>query len=192
MSETKLNTPKINVETYNKQAEENRSVEDASKRDFLVKATAATGAVGAAAAAYPFIATLQPASNVKALASIEFDLSSIEEGQGQVILWRGKPVFIRHRTAEEIARVKEDDTSPELKDPQKDSDRVKNEKWLVVIAVCTHLGCVPNTGGGFDGWLCPCHGSQFDLSGRVRQGPAATNLEVPPYEFINETTIKIG
>lgn len=191
MSETKLNTPKINVETYNKEADERRSPEDQSKRDFLVKATVATSAVGAAAAAYPFISTLQPASNVKALASVEVDLSDIAEGEGKVILWRGKPVFIRHRTAEEIAQVKQDDTA-DLKDPQKDSERVKNEKWLIVIAVCTHLGCVPNDGGNFEGWLCPCHGSQFDLSGRVRQGPAATNLEVPPYEFINETTIKIG
>tara|TARA_Y100001960_G_scaffold139557_1_gene147839 strand:+ start:266 stop:841 length:576 start_codon:yes stop_codon:yes gene_type:complete len=191
MSETKLNTPKINVETYNKDADERRSPEDQSKRDFLVKATVATSAVGAAAAAYPFISTLQPASNVKALASVEVDLSDIAEGEGKVILWRGKPVFIRHRTAEEIAQVKQDDTA-DLKDPQKDEERVKNEKWLIVIAVCTHLGCVPNDGGNFEGWLCPCHGSQFDLSGRVRQGPAATNLEVPPYEFINETTIKIG
>lgn len=191
MSETKLNTPKINVETYNKDADERRSPEDQSKRDFLVKATAATSAVGAAAAAYPFISTLQPASNVKALASVEVDLSDIAEGEGKVILWRGKPVFIRHRTAQEIEQVKQDDTA-DLKDPQKDSERVKNEKWLIVIAVCTHLGCVPNNGGNFEGWLCPCHGSQFDLSGRVRQGPAATNLEVPPYEFINETTIKIG
>jgi ubiquinol-cytochrome c reductase iron-sulfur subunit len=191
MSETKLNTPKINVETYNKDADERRSPEDQSKRDFLVKATAATSAVGAAAAAYPFISTLQPASNVKALASVEVDLSDIAEGEGKVILWRGKPVFIRHRTAQEIEQVKQDDTA-DLKDPQKDSERVKNEKWLIVIAVCTHLGCVPNDGGNFEGWLCPCHGSQFDLSGRVRQGPAATNLEVPPYEFINETTIKIG
>jgi|TARA_Y100001960_G_scaffold48223_2_gene48900 ubiquinol-cytochrome c reductase iron-sulfur subunit len=192
MSETKLNTPKINVETYHDEATANRSVEDASKRDFLVKATAATSAVGAAAAAYPFISTLQPASNVKALASIEVDLSDIAEGEGKVVLWRGKPVFLRHRTAEEIERVKQDDDLTDLKDPQKDSDRVKNEKWLIVIAVCTHLGCVPNDGGNFDGWLCPCHGSQFDLSGRVRKGPAATNLEVPPYEFINETTVKIG
>ena len=191
MSETKLNTPKINVETYNKDADERRSPEDQSKRDFLVKATVATSAVGAAAAAYPFISTLQPASNVKALASVEVDLSDIAEGEGKVILWRGKPVFIRHRTAEEIAQVKQDDTA-DLKDPQKDEERVKNEKWLIVIAVCTHLGCVPNDGGNFDGWLCPCHGSQFDLSGRVRKGPAATNLEVPPYEFINETTVKIG
>jgi ubiquinol-cytochrome c reductase iron-sulfur subunit len=191
MSETKLNTPKINVETYNKDADERRSPEDQSKRDFLVKATVATSAVGAAAAAYPFISTLQPASNVKALASVEVDLSDVAEGEGKVILWRGKPVFIRHRTAEEIAQVKQDDTA-DLKDPQKDEERVKNEKWLIVIAVCTHLGCVPNDGGNFEGWLCPCHGSQFDLSGRVRQGPAATNLEVPPYEFINETTIKIG
>jgi ubiquinol-cytochrome c reductase iron-sulfur subunit len=191
MSETKLNTPKINVETYNNDADERRSPEDQSKRDFLVKATAATSAVGAAAAAYPFISTLQPASNVKALASVEVDLSDIAEGEGKVILWRGKPVFIRHRTTQEIEQVKQDDTA-DLKDPQKDSERVKNEKWLIVIAVCTHLGCVPNDGGNFEGWLCPCHGSQFDLSGRVRQGPAATNLEVPPYEFINETTIKIG
>ncbi|HAG52890.1 MAG TPA: ubiquinol-cytochrome c reductase iron-sulfur subunit [Alphaproteobacteria bacterium] len=192
MSETKLNTPKINVETYNDEADKNRSLEDHTKRDFLVKATAAASAVGAVAAAYPFISTLQPASNVKALASIEVDLSDIEEGDGKVILWRGKPVFIRHRTAEEIAKVKQDDTNTELKDPQKDSDRVKNEKWLIVLAVCTHLGCVPNNGGNFDGWLCPCHGSQFDLSGRVRKGPASANLEVPPYEFISDTLIKIG
>ncbi len=109
-------------------------------------------------------------------------------------MWRGNPIFIKHRTPEEIKQASEASNS-DLKDPQPDSDRVKKgkEQWLVTIGICTHLGCVPIGGQGeYKGWFCPCHGSQYDTSGRIRKGPAPKNLEVPPYEFLNDTTIKIG
>ena len=174
-----------------KKFEHLEKVADPSRRSFLSTVTTTFGVVGAAAAAYPFVRSMTPAANVKALASTEVDISDISEGETKVIIWRGKPVFIKHRTAAEIAEVTKDDKAS-LDDPQNDADRVQNPKWLVALAVCTHLGCVPNKGGEFGGWLCPCHGSQFDASGRVRRGPAPTNLEIPPYKFLDDNTIKIG
>ncbi len=169
---------------------------DDDRRKFLTDMTTAVGVAGAACAAYPFVASMNPSADVKAQATTEVDLSDLAEGKGKTVLWRGKPVFIKHRTAAEIAEARELDANPEafasLQDPQKDVDRVKNEKYLVVMAVCTHLGCVPIEGGTFDGWLCPCHGSQFDTSGRRRAGPAPTNLDVPPYAFIADDRILIG
>ncbi|MFZ2620323.1 MAG: ubiquinol-cytochrome c reductase iron-sulfur subunit [Alphaproteobacteria bacterium] len=164
---------------------------DDAKREFLVNTTAAMGVVGAAAAAYPFIRSMTPAADVKAAASIEVDISAIPEGEYKTYLWRGKPVFIWHRNAAQMAEAKAGDATATM-DPAKDADRVKNEKWLVVMAVCTHLGCVPLKGGEHGGWRCPCHGSQFDNSGRLRRGPAATNLEIPPYAFLDDNTVKIG
>lgn len=168
-----------------------QNVENADRRDFLNTVTNTFGAVGAACVAYPFIKSMSPSADVKAQATTDVDLSVLAEGEGKVVMWRGKPVFVKHRTPQEIKEARSVDVS-ELIDPQTDAERVKNEKYLVVVGVCTHLGCVPMSGGKHDGWLCPCHGSQFDGSGRVRRGPAPTNLEVPPYTFLDETTIRIG
>lgn len=165
---------------------------DNEKREFLETVTTTFGVAGAACVAYPFVKSMAPSAAVKAEATLEVDVSDIPAGQSKTVLWRGKPVQIWHRTEQQIAKATSEDTSPELLDPAKDAERVKNPKYLVVLAVCTHLGCVPMHGGEFSGWRCPCHGSQFDGSGRLRRGPAATNLEVPPYEFIDETTIRLG
>ena len=148
--------------------------------------------MGVGAAIWPIINQMNPDSSVKALASIEVDLSSIKEGQETVVLWRGKPVFIRRRTNEQILEAQKVDLK-DLKDPEPDSKRVKKAEWLVLIGVCTHLGCVPTFGKGeYGGWFCPCHGSVYDVSGRIRKGPAPLNLEVPNYEFVSDTKIKIG
>jgi ubiquinol-cytochrome c reductase iron-sulfur subunit len=130
---------------------------------------------------------------VQALASTEVDVSSVQEGSSITVLWRGKPVFIKKRTPEEIQEARTVNLQ-DLKDPQEDKDRVKKDEWLVTVGVCTHLGCVPlaNKGDYKGGWFCPCHGSHYDTSGRVRKGPAPTNLEIPEYEFINDNLIKIG
>ncbi|WP_374622144.1 ubiquinol-cytochrome c reductase iron-sulfur subunit [Devosia sp.] len=164
------------------------------RRDFLYVAAGAVGAVGVAGAVWPLINQLNPDASVLALASAEFDLSGVEEGQSVTVKWRGMPVFIRHRTATEIEEAKAVPLS-DLKDPQTDAQRVKegHEQWLIMIATCTHLGCIPvGEAGEFGGWLCPCHGSQFDTAGRIRKGPAPTNLVLPPYEFISDTQVKIG
>ena len=140
-----------------------------------------------------FLGTLSASADVLALAKVEIDLQHIPEGKNLVIKWRGKPVFIRHRTGHEIQEANATPMS-ELKDPQLDSDRAKNPEWLVVLGVCTHLGCVPiGDSGDYGGWFCPCHGSHYDVSGRIRKGPAPLNLEVPTYEFIdNDTKIIVG
>jgi len=162
------------------------------RRDFLFTASYAVGAVGAAAAVWPLIDQMNPDASVKALASTEVDVSSIEPGKSITVLWRGKPVFIKRRTQEEISEAKSVNLD-ELKHPEKDEDRAKNPEWLVMLGVCTHLGCVPvGDKGDYKGWFCPCHGSHYDTSGRIRKGPAPTNLEIPKYEFINSNTIKIG
>ena len=163
-----------------------------NRRDFIFTASYALGAVGIGAAAWPLIDQMNPDASVKALASTEVDISGVERGQSITVLWRGKPVFIRRRTAEEIAKAKEVDLK-ELKHPETDEDRAKNPEWLVMVGVCTHLGCVPlGDKGEYGGWFCPCHGSHYDTSGRIRKGPAPTNMEVPKYEFVNSNTIKIG
>ena len=163
-----------------------------TRRDFIVIAASAFGAVGAAAAAWPFIDQMNPSADVLALSSTEVDLSQIAAGQSVTILWRGKPVFVRHRTEAEIKQAQQDDAAA-LPDPQKDADRVKKPEWLVMMGVCTHLGCVPlGQKGEFGGWFCPCHGSHYDTSGRIRKGPAPTNLPVPEYAFLNDTRIRIG
>jgi ubiquinol-cytochrome c reductase iron-sulfur subunit len=165
-----------------------------SRRDFLYVATGAVATVGVVAAVWPLIDQMNPDASVLALASIEFDLSGIAEGQSVTIKWRGLPVFIRHRTPAEIELARAVPLS-QLKDPEPDEARVKegHEQWLIMIANCTHLGCVPvGESGNYDGWLCPCHGSHFDTAGRVRQGPAPTNLVLPPYEFVSDTLVQIG
>ena len=162
------------------------------RRDFLFTATAAAGAVGVGAAIWPVVDQMNPDASVKALASTEVDISSVQPGQSLTVLWRGKPVFIKRRTDQEIQKAREVSLG-DLKHPEKDEDRVKKPEWLVMLGVCTHLGCVPLTDkGDFDGWFCPCHGSHYDTSGRIRKGPAPTNMEVPKYEFVNNNTIKIG
>jgi ubiquinol-cytochrome c reductase iron-sulfur subunit len=135
---------------------------------------------------------MNPDASVKALAITEVDIGDLSPGKTITVLWRGKPVFIRRRTTEEI-KIAENTKLEDLKDPQKDQDRVKKSEWLVMVGVCTHLGCVPlGNKGDFNGWFCPCHGSHYDTSGRIRKGPAPTNLEIPKYEFIDNNTIKIG
>ena len=163
-----------------------------NRRDFIVTATTAAGAVGVGAVVWPLVDQMNPDASVKALASTEVDISAVEPGQSITVLWRGKPVFIKRRTQDEIDSARAVDLS-ELKHPEKDEDRAKNPEWLVMVGVCTHLGCVPlNDKGDYNGWFCPCHGSHYDTSGRIRKGPAPWNMEVPKYEFVNANTIKIG
>jgi len=165
---------------------------DPNRRDFIITATATVGAVGAGAAVWPLIDQMNPDASVKALASTEIDISNIQRGQSITVLWRGKPVFIKRRTNEEIEKARSVDLK-ELKHPEKDEERAKNPEWLVMLGICTHLGCVPlGDKGDYNGWFCPCHGSHYDTSGRIRKGPAPTNLEIPKYEFVDNKTIKIG
>ena len=166
-----------------------------TRRDFLFIATGAAGALAGAAAIWPFISQMAPdAETIAAGAPVDFDLSPVAEGQIVKLFWRGKLIFVRHRTAAEIKAAQETDVTS-LRDPQPDSSRVKAGKaqYLIVYGNCTHLGCVPlGNDGAYKGWLCPCHGSVFDTSGRIRQGPAPTNLPLPPYEFVSDTKIRIG
>lgn len=168
-----------------------------NRRDFLYIATGAAGAIGVAAALWPFIDSMNPAADVRAVSSTEIDLSSFEPGQRVTVKWRGHPVFIDYRTPERIAAARADDTA-DLKDPEPDGARVQRAEWLVVVGVCTHLGCIPlgqaqgDPRGDHGGWFCPCHGSHYDMSGRIRKGPAPKNLAVPPYEFMNDLAIRIG
>ena len=170
---------------------------DNKRRDFLQLSTISIGAVGTAAFIWPFIKSMNPAEDTIALGTTEVDVSSIEEGQSVTVKWRGKPVFIRKRTKDEIDEAKKVNIA-DLPDPEEDVDRVKKDEWLVLVGVCTHLGCVPlgqkltDSKGEYNGWYCPCHGSHYDTSGRIRKGPAPENLAVPPYSFLNDTTIKIG
>jgi len=169
--------------------------DSAPRRDFLILTAQAMGAVGAGALIWPFIDSMNPSADVLALSSTEVDIGAIAEGQEIKVMWRGKPVFIRHRTAKNIEEAKAVNVA-ELRHPETDDVRVKKgkEQWPVMVGVCTHLGCIPigSGGGEYDGWFCPCHGSHYDSSGRIRKGPAPTNLVVPPYEFVSDTKVKIG
>ena len=179
-----------------KDKESNNPV-DEDKRDFLFITTAGLAAAGGAVTVFSMIDTMNPAKDVVALSTTEVDLSPVEEGQSLTVMWRGKPVFIRHRTSNEINDAN-DVMIDDLKHIASDESRVKNPKWLVVVGVCTHLGCVPlgqkigDNKGEYGGWFCPCHGSHYDTSGRIRKGPAPLNLEIPPYEFVSDDIIKIG
>lgn len=170
---------------------------DQSKRDLLSLTAASMAAIGVGAGGWIVVDSMNPAADTLALATTEADLSVLEEGQAMTIVWRGKPVFIKHRTQEEIASARNVEMSV-LKDPESDEDRVQKEQYLVMVGICSHLGCVPSgqkpsdVKGEYGGWFCPCHGSVYDTSGRIRKGPAPTNMEVPPYEFISDTVIKIG
>ncbi|OIQ92395.1 ubiquinol-cytochrome c reductase iron-sulfur subunit [mine drainage metagenome] len=171
--------------------------EGETRRDFLLYATTAVGVAGTAMAIWPFIDSMNPAADVLALSSTEVDISHVAVGQSITVTWRGKPVFIRHRTPAEIAAAEAVNVA-DLRDPQTDASRVQKPEWLIVIGICTHLGCVPlgqkpaDPRGEFGGWFCPCHGSQYDTSGRIRKGPAPLNLAVPPYKFLTPTSIRIG
>lgn len=166
-----------------------------TRRDFLFVATGAVAAVSAAAAVWPLISQMNPdASTIAAGAPIEVDLAPIAEGQDIKVFWRGKPIYIMNRTKKQVDDVRTVPTAS-LPDPASDQSRVKegHDQWLVVIGICTHLGCIPIAHEGeYDGFFCPCHGSQYDSSGRVRRGPAPLNLPVPPYAFVSDTKIKIG
>ena len=187
------------------------TAENPNRRDFIVIAAQAFAGVGAALALWPFIHQMNPDASTQAAASLEVDLSPVKEGQAITVMWRGKPVFIRYRTKDEVAKAVEvklseladasarNDMLPE-KAPALDTNRTKKgkESILVLVGICTHLGCIPkgqsisDSKGDFGGWFCPCHGSHYDTSGRIRKGPAPRNLEVPPYEFMSDTKIKIG
>jgi ubiquinol-cytochrome c reductase iron-sulfur subunit len=170
-----------------------------TRRDFLLIATGTLGAVGAALAAWPFVHSMNPAADILALSVTEVDLAPIEVGQSITVVWQGKPVFIRRRSAKEIEVARATPLS-DLRDPQTDQERVKKGKdeWLVMVGICTHLGCIPlgqkatEFKGDFNGWFCPCHGSHYDTSGRIRKGPAPENLAIPGYVFLTDSTIRIG
>ncbi|MGA8400383.1 MAG: ubiquinol-cytochrome c reductase iron-sulfur subunit [Stellaceae bacterium] len=168
-----------------------------TRRDFLTLTASALGVVGLATAIWPFIDTLNPAKDTLALSTTDVDLAPVQLGQRLTVAWQGKPVFIDHRPPAEIKAAGEVDIST-LRDPQKDSDRVQKPEWLIVVGVCTHLGCIPlgqkqgDDRGLYGGWFCPCHGSMYDTSARIRQGPAPANLLVPPYKFASDTKITIG
>lgn len=187
------------------------TAEEPNRRDFLVIAGNAFAAVGGAIVLWPFIAQMNPDSSAQALASVELDLAPVKEGQAITAMWRGKPIFIRNRTKAEIEQAKAVDLAvlvdnsarnmalPEA-DPATDANRTKagHENFLILIGICTHLGCIPkgqaigDSRGDYGGWFCPCHGSHYDTAGRIRKGPAPRNLEVPPYTFVGDTKIKIG
>jgi ubiquinol-cytochrome c reductase iron-sulfur subunit len=166
-----------------------------TRRDFLYIATGAVAAIGGAAALVPLVAQMNPdASTVAAGAPVEIDLAPVVEGQMIKVFWRSKPIFIFHRSKKDIDEARAANAAS-LPDPQPDQARVKegHDQWLIVIGICTHLGCIPLARqGAYDGWFCPCHGSVYDTSGRIRQGPAPTNLVVPPYAFTSDTKIQIG
>ncbi|MGI4776384.1 MAG: ubiquinol-cytochrome c reductase iron-sulfur subunit [Janthinobacterium lividum] len=165
-----------------------------NRRDFITLTASSMAAVGAACVVWPLVDSLNPSADVLALSTLEVDLSNIKLGQTVTVKWHGKPVFITNRTQEKIKEAQEVNLQ-ELRDPQDDKARVKlgHENWLVTIGICTHLGCVPIANqGDYDGWFCPCHGSHYDSSGRVRKGPAPLNLAIPAYEFISNNKIRIG
>jgi ubiquinol-cytochrome c reductase iron-sulfur subunit len=171
--------------------------EEGTRRDFLYLLTGATAVVGAGALVWPLIDSMNPSADVLALGSVEVDLSSIETGMRVTAKWRGKPIFIDHRTPKEIEEARAVDVST-LRDPATDAQRVIKPDWLVVIGICTHLGCVPlgqgpgDPRGQYGGWFCPCHGSVYDTAGRIRQGPAPLNLVLPPYKFTSDNVVQIG
>ena len=185
--------------TDSESQENDSSPHEETRRHFLMISTVSVGAIGAGLAAWPFIDLMNPSKDVLALASTEIDLSGIEEGQSITAMWRGKPIFIRRRTDREINEAQTVKLS-DLKDPETDDQRVKKGKsqWLVMVGICTHLGCIPmgnksgQTRGEYNGWFCPCHGSHYDTSGRIRKGPAPKNFPIPPYKFLSDNTILIG
>jgi ubiquinol-cytochrome c reductase iron-sulfur subunit len=175
------------------------ALKNPTRRDFLILTAGAIGAVGTAYFAWPFLDSMNPAADILAQSTVDVDLAPIPVGQAITVVWRGKPIFVRHRTSAEIKNAEQTPLS-QLIDPETDQARVKkgHDKWLIVIGICTHLGCIPTGNkptqnrGKYGGWFCPCHGSLYDTSGRVRRGPAPANLTVPPYTFLTQTRIRIG
>jgi len=167
------------------------------RRDFLKLVAGSFAAIGVGAIAWPFIASMNPARDVLALSTTEVDLKPVAAGAAITVVWRGKPVFVRSRTEHEIEEARQTPLS-DLRDPATDQSRVKKDPWLIVVGICTHLGCVPlgqkptDPRGEYGGWFCPCHGSHYDTSGRIRKGPAPANLLVPDYAFTSDTQIRIG
>ncbi|WRT69568.1 ubiquinol-cytochrome c reductase, iron-sulfur subunit [Kwoniella shivajii] len=160
---------------------------------FMVGGLGVLGASGIKSTVSDILSNMAASADVLALAKIEVEMGAIPEGKNLIVKWRGKPVFIRHRTADEIDEANKVDVK-HLRDPENDSDRVQRPEWLVMLGVCTHLGCVPiGEAGDYGGWFCPCHGSHYDISGRIRRGPAPLNLEIPEYQFNDdEEKIVIG
>lgn len=159
---------------------------------FMVGSMGLLSAAGAKSTVEAFLSSMAASADVLAMAKVEVKLGAIPEGKNVIVKWQGKPVFIRHRTPDEIEEANEVDIST-LRDPQKDSDRVQKPEWLVMLGICTHLGCVPiGEAGDYGGWFCPCHGSHYDISGRIRKGPAPLNLEIPRYEFSDALTLLVG
>lgn len=167
------------------------------RRRFLYLSTMAATVAGFGFFIWPFVHSMNPASDVEAAATTEVDLSAIEPGESVTVVWRGKPVFVRHRTPDEIQAAQQGDSAP-MPDPQPDGARVQKAEWLVAIGICNHLGCVPrgqrptDPKGEYGGWFCPCHGSHFDTSGRIRKGPAPNNLTIPEYTFLDDNRLRIG
>lgn len=168
-----------------------------ARRNFLYLATGTFAAFGTTAVVWPLIDNMNPSADVLALASVDVDLAPIPAGQRITVKWQGKPLFVTHRTSEEITLAKSDDEA-DLPDPEPDDVRAPRREWLIVVGICTHLGCIPlgqkptDARGGWRGWFCPCHGSHYDTSGRIRKGPAPKNLVVPPYDFVEETLVHVG
>ena len=162
-------------------------VQDPTRREFLNTVTAVVGAAGVGVASWPLISSMNPTADVRVRATTEGDIGKIKPGELKTIAWQGKPVFILRRTPEQVLAMQ---ASPGGKDPQPDQQRVKQAEWLVVVGICTHLGCVPTHKD--EGWVCPCHGSRYDMSGRILRGPAPRNLEVPPYKFLADNKLLIG
>ncbi len=171
---------------------------DVRRRDFLYVASGAIAVVGTAMGVWPFIDSMNPSADVRALSLTEVDLSPVSMGQRITVVWQNRPVFIDHRTPDRIALAESDDNNPNLIDPATDASRVRQAEWLIVVGVCTHLGCIPlgqrpgDPLGEWGGWFCPCHGSHYDTSGRIRKGPAPKNLVVPPYDFLENGMVRIG
>ena len=163
-----------------------------TRRDFIYTLTASLGVLGAGASVWPIVSQMNPDSSVKAMSTVEVDISKVDKGKEITVMWRGKPVFIKRRTENEVKSARNINLE-ELPHPETDKKRVIKDEWLVVVGICTHLGCVPINGKGeYGGWFCPCHGSHYDTSGRIRKGPAPTNLEVPKYKFVGNDKLIIG
>ena len=172
--------------------DKNNNNSKATRRDFIYTLTASLGVLGAGASVWPIVSQMNPDSSVKAMSTVEVDISKVDKGKEITVMWRGKPVFIKRRTEDEITKARNISIG-ELPHPETDKKRVIKDEWLVVVGICTHLGCVPINGKGeYGGWFCPCHGSHYDTSGRIRKGPAPTNLEVPKYKFVGNDKIIIG
>ena len=181
-----------------------------TRRDFITTAALGWAGVGGAIALWPFIQQMNPDASTQALSSTEVDLAPIKEGQAITVLWRGKPVFIRNRTKDEVEKAKDtpvgllpdkasqNESAPGATAADQNRTKMGHENWMILVGICTHLGCIPkgqglsDQRGEYGGWFCPCHGSTYDTSGRIRKGPAPRNLDIPPYEFVSATKIKIG